>query len=489
VTYYLLHAGQPSAQRLLKRVKRLKTYVSNNLINQQDVVIRWGESRESDPLQAQMLNSLEAINRTKSRNNMGRLLKRFGVRFLYSEKSGLPEGSRIVRQYRIPVFDLHPLACFQLDSGPAWINKRIARVQESFREVPMDVDRAATRACRLAIRGLHALGLQHGLVSIGMGTKGVQYIIDLTAQPVLRGRLLDLFGKAVEDFMERDEQARQVGQNQVVIGTDIEIMLRNASGKMVLASKYLPRKGRVGCDDRSVNFDGKRLPLVELRPEPESSPLFLLNNLRDTMSEASASINRSHVQWRAGSMPFRPYSTGGHIHFSNVAFSSHLVRVLDSYVGLPLMLVEDQRTARLRRPKYGFLGDVRQKDYGGFEYRTPASFVINPEITAAALCLAYTAVVHHKELPAFDLYEPNLQQAFYSGSTEILRPIAERSLTALRHTGTYERYREYIEPLFNMIRERRTWDEATDIRVTWGVPLQSKRSVRKSPRRAMARAQ
>lgn len=474
MAYLLLHGGQPSAKRLLKQVRRLEPYISSSSVTSSDIVIRWGSSPESDPLFARVMNPRDAIARTASRANLGKLLRKFGIRFAQKEQfkdvaSGLKTG-RLVRHYRVPLFDLSPLACFRLDSSPVWINQRIQRVQGAFREVSFDEDQVAKRVQNLAIRSLHAVGLDMGLVSIGMGQKGMLYVLDVTANPVLEGRLLELYQTAVNDFIDREERTDGQNLGPIRIGTDIEFMLQNAQGKMVLASNYLSRKGRVGCDDRSVQFDGKRLPLVELRPDPDYSPLGLLNNLKEVMAEASYSINRRLVQWRAGSMPFRPYSTGAHLHFSNVSFSSQFVKALDNYLGLPLMMVEDQSTASLRRPKYGFLGDVRFKDYGGFEYRTPASFIVDADVTAAAFCIAYLVAIHHHDLPVVDIYEPGLQSAFFQGQVDVLLPVVERNLASLRQLSTYERFRDHIEPLFRMIEARRSWNENVDVRAVWGIP-------------------
>ncbi|MCF8564837.1 hypothetical protein LLE49_08850 [Alicyclobacillus tolerans] len=474
MAYYLLHGGQPSAKRLLKRVQQLRPYPSSNSVESGDVVIRWGVANESDPVNGRVLNPQDAVARTVSRAEMGRLLRRVGIRFLSKEQARDESGlktSRIVRHYRIPLFDLNPIACFRSDGNPVWINQRIQRVQDSFREVSFDDDLVTKRAIRLAVRALHAVGLDFGMVSIGLGQKGVLHVLDVTANPVLDSRMLELYATAVRDFMEQEDKVARSGFGPVKLGTDIEFMLRSQNGKMVLASNFFSRKGKVGCDDRSVQFDGKRLPLVELRPDPDASPLGLLNNLREVMLQAASTIRRPGVQWRAGSMPFRPYCTGAHLHFSNVPYSSHFVKVLDNYVGIVLMMVEDPKTAVLRKARYGFLGDVRQKDYGGFEYRTPASFIVDPDVTAAALCIGYLAAVHHRELSMTDIYNPGLQTAFYKGDTEKLLPIALRNLSNLRQLPEYERFRDYIEPLVRMIEERRVWNENIDVRTVWGIPL------------------
>lgn len=470
MTYYLLHTGQPSAKRLLRRVADLREYQSAADVRADDTVIRMGLSYEADPPLGKILNPGVAIQRAKSRAPMVTFLRNMGLRILPKNQSA--NSISIVRHYRFPVFDLQALTCFRSDSGPAWMNQRIQRIQDNFREVPLDDDKVTTRASYLAVRALHSLGLDSGLVSIAMGQKGMLYVVDVSANPVLHGRLLDLFSRAVEQSITRDEEFTRSGVGPFLLGTDVELMLRNqTSGKMVLASRYFSRSGKIGCDDRSVQFDGKRLPLLELRPDPDANPLILVARLAQLMSEASQSLNRRTVEWRAGSMPFRPYSIGGHIHFSGVPFSSHFVRVLDNYVGLPLMIVEDPKTAIQRRKRYGFYGDVRHKDYGGFEYRTPASFVVSPEMTSAALCLAYVVVVHQRELPVVDLYEKNLQHSFLKSDVDALAPIAERNLLLLSRTSTYARYREQIDPLLTMIRSGATWDESQDVRAAWGVPL------------------
>lgn len=486
LTCFLLHSGQPSAQRLLTRVPRLRTFVSSNAVEADDIVVRFGPSRESDPAHARVLNPATAVGRTSSRTTMAKYLRRVGVRFaLQGTTDASGSNVRFTRLYNVPLFDMRPLACYRADVDEVWRNKRIQKIPDNFREVSFTDEKVTMRVIHLATRALHALDLDFGLVSIGMTGKGVLYVLDISAAPVIQGRLAELYGLALDEFIERESNPHNpVGP--VVLGTDVEVMLRNAAGKMVLASNYFSRRGRVGCDDRSVQFDGKRLPLMELRPEPDANPLQLFNNLKDTMVEATRTINRPKVEWRAGSMPFRPYCTGGHIHFSNIPLSRQLVCVLDQYLGIPAMLVEDPATAALRRPRYGFLGDVRIKDHGGFEYRTPASFVVDPDVTAALLCLAHVIAMHYRDLPVTDIYSLSSQVQFYRGNKEAFYVLAEKNLNHIRHVTTYERYRDYIDPIFQMISAKRTWNEDVDVRRAWGVPLARvvpKREVRKSQSR------
>ena len=69
---------------------------------------------------------------------------------------------------------------------------------------------------------------------------------------------------------------------------------------------------------------------------------------------------------------------------SRIWLTSRLLRVLDNYLALPFILIEDQNT-KLRRPRYGFLGDFRRKTHGGFEYRTLPSWIVSPRITKGVI--------------------------------------------------------------------------------------------------------
>lgn len=476
MAFYLLHGNQPSAKRLISNVSRLTKYISSNAVTDHDVLMRWGTVDESDPAQGLILNTKDAVARIASRAGMAKLLRRVGVRVAPRTTSST-SASTFSRQYRIPMFDLMPIGCFRSDSGANWTQARVSRVHASFQEISITEDKQTRRAIFLATRTLSALGLDFGLVSIGVSQKGLLQVLDVSAAPVLEGRVLEMFKEAATQFGDREEQVRRTVPQSVTLGTDVEVMLRNTQGKMVLASNYFTRKGRVGCDDRSVNYDGRRLPLMELRPAPDSTPNGLVLNLRATMREASERINRPLVEWRAGSMPFKPYSTGGHIHFSGISFSSRLVKALDHYLGLPLMAVEDRTRAALRRPKYGHLGDVRHKDYGGFEYRTPSSFVCSQAATVAAFHLAHMISLYYRDLPIVDLYAPHMQIAFYDGQLTVLRPLILRNVETIRLHAAYSQYREYVEPLFVMVEQGRTWDEGRDVRTEWDVPVG--RTVRK----------
>ena len=486
--YLLLHSGQPSAKRLLRRVTECTGSEKPDPVASQDVVIRWGNTAGDDETASYTLNPRRAIENAANRKRMLRVLKMNGVytpALSHEWSSDLARDVmldsqkrvKIVRHYRVPVFDLQPLALFRSDSKDVWLDQGISHTRERFREVEFDEDVYATRAARLALRSLRALGLDFGLVNIGITARDRTICLNVNPAPVLHGRMLQLFEDALQAFLTRDqweeEEWEEEGRNQhpFLMGTDLEFMLRSARGKMLLASRYLPRRGRVGCDDLSINQDGERFPLAELRPDPAETPEELVANIRETMSEALEKIPSPNVQWLAGSMPFPRYSLGGHIHFSDLPFSARVVRALDTYLGFPVLMIEASSTATKRRPKYGFLGDIRFKSHGGFEYRTPASWLVSPEIAHAVLALAYVVATHYRDLNIDLFSSPTKQRQFYQADKQALHADFQEIWEQIEATSTYRRYRGALRIIPEMVAQGIDWDESVDIRRTWGIEI------------------
>ncbi|MEI2396352.1 putative amidoligase domain-containing protein, partial [Paenibacillus phytohabitans] len=172
------------------------------------------------------------------------------------------------------------------------------------------------------------------------------------------------------------------------------------------------------------------------------------------------------LRWRAGGMPLRGWALGGHLHFSGVTLCAPLLRALDNYLALPMLLLEDVRAAA-RRPRYGVLGDFRRQPHGGFEYRTLPSFLVSPVIAKGAVCLAHLIVSHYEELPLRPLDREKLHAAFYSGDKQPLREAWPPLEAQLRALDGYAAAASYIEPLLRSIAAQQTWDESRDIRGLW----------------------
>jgi hypothetical protein len=270
-------------------------------------------------------------------------------------------------------------------------------------------------------------------------------------------RKLDKIGKSQEN------------KREIKIGADPEFMMANSkNGRMVSASEFFPREGLVGCDNIRIPSRQQR-PIAEIRPKPDESPLQLLNNIKQALNSANKMAPYRNVKWVAGSQPFSGYSIGGHIHFSNVELNSRLMRALDGYVGLPIFLIENQETAVKRRRKYGFLADYRTKEYGGFEYRTPGSWLVSEDITRAVLCLAKIVASNYLYLIQNPFITAENQRAFYEGDQNYLRPAFYDIWHDIVNLEIYELYREHLKILPQMIAELTIWDEKKDIKKAWSV--------------------
>lgn len=463
--YLLLHSDQPTARRIIRRIPKITGVESMDPVASQDRVIRWGKTDGNDIWLHQVMNPKFAIQATRSKSQMLSILQMNGVRCPLSNETVQEKSISLSRHYRVPVFNMKALSIYRSDGKLIWLDRRISQVNEHFREVELDEDRFAIRISRLAVRAVHALGLDFGLVSLGISSRGFAYVLDVSPTPVLKERLLNQFVDGIKDWMNTIE--KPVPAN-FMMGTDLEMMFRNREGKMVLASKYLPRQGKVGCDALSIMRDGKRFPLAELRPEPNTSPLRVVRNIEETMREAKQLLP-ARLQWLAGSMPFQRYGIGGHIHYSGIPLSSQLVRALDNYLALPVLMIEDTNTAAKRRPRYGFLGDIRLKSHGGWEYRTLGSWMVSPEIAKAVLCLAQLVAVHHRELIRTPLGQTNLQRAFYRGDKETLRPHFDEIWHDIQKTDLYDTYKEHLDLISKMVQSRETWNETQDIKGAWGI--------------------
>jgi hypothetical protein len=325
----------------------------------------------------------------------------------------------------------------------------------------------AARAVRQAVRAVYALGLDLALVRIGIMPTGRTLIVDVNPAPRLSPASTRLLAQAIERYCSSwaHEKARR---QPAVLGADPEFALYDLAGsRFVPASRFLEREGRVGCDAVVVRGGQKLLPLAELRPEPSCDPFRLVQSLREAMLEAEERIG-GDIAWLAGGRPAKGLPLGGHIHFSNVWLSSRLLRALDNYTALPLVMLESD-SSRHRRPRYGGLGDFRRKSHGGFEFRALSSWLATPGRAEGVLCLARIVVDHYSELQRTPLRQPEVQRLFYEGDVRRLKPIVEALWSDLERTWSWHAYRKPLEALKRDTLEGNIWEEAEDIRPYWKI--------------------
>lgn len=377
------------------------------------------------------------------------------------------------RRFTVTVFDLEATDVRRLypashglpaRRGLAWPDDRLRRI-----------------VSRAAVRTIYVLGLPFGQVEVSTNEAGKPAVVRVSKsmnpsarEGVWRTRL------AMESRRSDGLGDGSAHGGEAVLGADPEFVLQTPDGKVVPASRYLPRGGLAGCD--SVVRRGVRVwPLVELRPEPAAEPEALVASMRRLLMLAAKRIagagdGGDTLRWRAGAWPVPGLPLGGHIHISGVALTGERLRALDNAVALPLRLLEPPGAAG-RRPRYGALGDFRRQPHGGFEYRTPPSWLVSRRLARGALALAKIAAEHAGELAGCrPLDDDALRDAFYDVAVEsgigqeALREAALAFYSVLRRLNGYHRYAADVDYVFEAVRARRHWDESADFRRKWGMP-------------------
>jgi hypothetical protein len=436
-------------------------------------VLSWGEGGETDSTAKsahQFFNDLQSVLHTKNKKKMLQTLTLHGLKVKPSE------GNPIFRiHFQIPVFHLKALTVFtKINSVKLWSALPYSDSKfDSYEEVDLSsrVGFHVRRAVREARKAVYALGLDFALVHIGILGMGDTVVIDVEPAPALNQRLAECYAEAMNRFaleLKAAQQITTIPPKRIMLGADPEFILRKPNGKIVSADRFMGRVGDVGCD--AVVLSGHRviLPLVELRPQPSSNPLVLTRHLQSLMVQAARMINQPELDWIAGAMPVKGLPLGGHIHFSGIEVTSRLLRVLDNYLALPLVMIEGETTNR-RRPRYGFLGDFRHQPHGGFEYRSLPSWLVSPEIAVGVLTLGFLIAHHYLELNQRPLKQLEVQRAFYEGDKNLLEPIAEKLCQDIKRTEMYKKYQKVLDPLFLMIHSREVWQEQRDFRKNWRI--------------------
>ena len=339
-----------------------------------------------------------------------------------------------------------------------------------FRAGPPD-PALARHLSRTAARALYALGLESGQVLLGVDPGGRARVRGISAEPhpVTAEGEFRLAEAARRQAELREEESRR--PPAAILGADPEFVLLTPEGRVAPASRYFPPGATVGSDSLVVHGI-RRWPLAELRPAPAAEPAALAGVLRRLLAEAARRTGDEPLTWRAGALPVPGLPLGGHIHFSGVAPTPGRLRALDNAVALPLRLLEPPGAAG-RRPRYGALGDFRRKAHGGFEYRTPPSWLVSPALACGVLALAKIAAEEPGRI-ARPLDDQGVRDAFYAdgdGGTgrERLVLAVREVMDSVRKTEGFARYRAWIQPLFRAVESGKRWNDAADLRDRWRV--------------------
>lgn len=409
-------------------------------------VFRWGSTAAIDG-DEWVVNPAQAI--INAQNDMPTLLR---INDIAANPSLEP-------RWRVYTFDLRTVGVMQ-------------RVGRRWRHVGQWASSAMVKLRDTARRAVYALGLHFGAVDLAGTGNGV--VVRVLPAPPLDTRLARRYAQAMETYVATTKEALSASYGwstgqEVVLGADPEFILRNRrTGRTVSAARFFSRWGVVGLDRACFKRNGVLIyPLAEVRPPPSPDPLELVENLRRAIARAAAAVRGHRISFEAGGTALRRFTIGGHIHFSNVHLSTDLLRALDNYVALPVLFLENPVSSRLRRPRYGYLGDWRPQPHGGFEYRTPGSWVISPQYAAAVLCLAKAVVQDYPLLRRNVFLSTTNQRAFYAADKSTLRPYFFPLWNDLQASSVAREFRRHLELIHQMVSEERRWNERVDIKKRW----------------------
>ena len=278
-----------------------------------------------------------------------------------------------------------------------------------------------------ARRAVYALGLHFGAVDLG-GAHGA--VVRVAPDPPLDDRLARRFARAMETYVATTQEAVSASYGwttgqEVVLGADPEFILRIAApGRTVSAARFFSRWGVVGLDRACFKRNGVLIyPLAEVRPPPSPDPLELVENLRRAFARAASAVRGHRINFRSRRHGAAPLHHRGTYPFQQrCGFPPTCCGRWTTTSRLPVLLLENPVSSRLRRPRYGYLGDWRPQPHGGFEYRTPGSWVISPQYAAAVLCLAKAVAQDYPLLRRNVFLSAANQRAFYAADKAALRP-------------------------------------------------------------------
>lgn len=450
INYLPNYTGLNLAENLKKELEKVSTRNTNiHGLDYNEIFIKDDKSNLN-----KTINTPKAIKNTLDYEATSEIYKLNGM------ASDLLASDTIIRMYEVLICDLNIISIRLTTYGKPKNQVKYIRETEN------------SKVCEMAKKASYLIGLDIAMVTIVLTSKRRLKIREVNPSPMVRDKDLDLIVKMLVELYKSEEI---VHSRVIKLGADPEFMLFNSkNGKMISASEFFPRDGIVGTDNIRIPNRQQR-PIAEIRPKPNECPLDLIENIKQALTSANRLAPYKNVKWVAGSQPMNNYSIGGHIHFSKIKMSGNLLRALDNYLGIPIFLIEEPTTAAKRRKKYGFLGDYRVKEHGGFEYRTLGSWLVSQSIATAVLCLAKLIVSRYPYLPKNYLNSLEAQKAFYEGNQDYFIKYFYSLWENIKETDMYSTYAEELKIIPEMIMNRLTWDEKSDFRKSWKINITNKK--------------
>jgi hypothetical protein len=186
--------------------------------------------------------------------------------------------------------------------------------------------------------------------------------------------------------------------HKVSLGCDPEFVFIDAIGRVCRADSFLPHLGKMGSDG----------PLAELRPEPAYREIEVVENLRKLIKSIPRLLEektgKKNVLTPQAHSEKSNQAMGFHIHFGAPSFFlgkmslkrglliTDIASVLDYYLAIPAMLLEEGNNRRLGEGRYGKPTDWRRGP-GTIEYRTLGGFHLrHPDFACGIMGLGLLVV-------------------------------------------------------------------------------------------------
>ena len=242
-------------------------------------------------------------------------------------------------------------------------------------------------------------------------------------------------------------------EQELMIGLDPEFLLTREDGTKMDCSEIVPASASnpVGTDGEAPGYRD----VGEFRPK-EGSPKVLKDNMKGLLTQLGIMIRDNGTNTEkvyAGGGKSLSKAIGGHIHF-NIPSSKELVRLLDDFIGKPLLAMKGSE--RSSGNSYGKLSAIEPKPYG-FEYRTPPSFIGKPDLFEGVVAIAYCLAKTWAAISTGDLefsYMTNSDTGAY--------------VTSYKDLVHYEDYKTEIDTLVAYIVDGKSIEEF-DVLAAWEI--------------------
>jgi hypothetical protein len=272
-------------------------------------------------------------------------------------------------------------------------------------------------------------------------------------------------------------------EKDFTIGADPEFCILKQGDTVEYNEFYREHPELFGTNEYKdeIGLDGGWCAL-EVRPRPSKNPLEVVANIHNILRKSVISCPKLlKYRWKAGAF-VNGNPIGGHIHFGVKEYTNKhtgfvknpdLVKILDNYLALPSLLLENRKEGKDRRDEmdcgYGLPKDYRSNKWG-FEYRVCSSWITSPYIAAAFLCLAKTIVFERLNNNKFKFQNFGFTKYdFAEMNTCGIRkkfPIIWEDITKM---SQYQVYKPYIDLIYFLIKNNKTWFPTVTLQEAWGI--------------------